>query len=219
MRNGNRWLHPGRILAIGVTALTLPLAPVFAQAASQAPSSGAMQGQASSKMEAQDQAAAPSGSFDSKASATGVVQGLVQNVNWQSGLLTMISGANRITLHGTPSQLSTLKRGDNISVPYNSYAGVLWVTQDFGAGIGTGGSGAGFAQSGEMVGVVDAVNKAEGQVFITGANGRARFLAHPSVIDQLVPGEYVNLSYFQVGRMPWLNSIKLSTPGQAAETK
>jgi hypothetical protein len=160
--------------------------------------------------------------FDRDASATGLVQGIVSNVNWQAGLVTVMSGYNRITLHGTPTQLSSLKRGDNVSLPYNSYAGILWLTNQFGTQNAIGAEGTiggvpanlGFAQTGVMAGVVENVNKAEGLVFVTGANGRARFLAHPEVIEQLVPGEYVNLSYIQVGRVPWLSSIRLFAPGQ-----
>jgi hypothetical protein len=197
-------------LVVGAMALSLPLAPVLAQDTS-------MQQQG---MQQQGMQGGTQSQFDRDASATGVVQGIVQQVNWQAGMVSVLSGLNRVTLHGTPSQLASLKRGDNVSLPYNSYAGILWLTTQFGPGnvigaestIGGVPANLGFAQTGVMVGVVDNINKAEGLVYVSGATGRARFLAHPQVIEQLVPGEYVNLSYIQVGRVPWLSSIRLYSP-------
>jgi len=154
------------------------------------------------------------------AAASGFIQGVVSGLSYPNGIVTVNSGNLRVSLHGTPGQLASLKRGDSVSLPYSSYAGVLWLGPQFAESVGgTQGSltGAqatlGFAQSGVVSGVVQGIDKARGQLVISGPQGTQRFLAHPETIEALVPGEFINLAYMQVGGVPWLDSVHIYAPG------
>ncbi len=139
---------------------------------------------------------------------SGTVQGIVANVNYRNGFLAIRSGYDTVTLRGTPSQLSGMMIGDNVSLHFDSYANRNWISTRGGLGIGGTGDLSGFAQSGKVTGVVTGVDKADGIVALSGGFGTGvRLRAHPEVIGDLIPGQYINFSYVNVQGIDWLTAI------------
>lgn len=141
-------------------------------------------------------------------SETGAVQGTVRSIDFRNGVLRISSGNRLIYLHAKPDQLAAFQPGDQVDVDYDNFAGVLWLAGETGGGAGAAVGGAeNFALSGTVSGTVAALDKSRGRVTLTGAMRDHTFLAHPDDIRDLIPGQFVSLTYERIGNTDWVSSI------------
>jgi hypothetical protein len=92
-------------------------------------------------------------------------------------------------------QLSALKIGDNVSLPYSLFASTPWVSSEVGQGMGGSGAGSSFALQGTITGVVIGLNLPGGLVAIN-------------------PGEYINFSYVNIAGAGWLTRMEIASGQQ-----
>ncbi|MHB8417657.1 MAG: hypothetical protein ACYDCL_06250 [Myxococcales bacterium] len=138
---------------------------------------------------------------------TGVVQGTVRAINFRAGILQINSAGRTVSLHAKPDQLADFQPGDLVSVNYDDFAGVLWLASNLGEATGTAGNQS-FAISGTVTGTVSGLNKARGYVTLLGPTRNHVFLAHPLDIKNLMPGQFVSLSFERIGGTDWVSSIQ-----------
>ncbi len=136
----------------------------------------------------------------------GVVRGTVQNVGLQQGLVAIQSGGNVVTLHATPSELANLNPGDTVALQYASYGGQPWVMPSGAQGTASYGSTA------QLTGTVDAVDQNAGIIAVRGT----RLRAHPQQVQNVVPGQYVTVTYANVQSTPWVAQIRPAQQGATA---
>ncbi len=195
-----------RIWIYSLSGLLAPLALALASPAAAQTQKGQGQYQAQPMMTQQGALQASSG-----AAETGVVQGTVRAINFRAGILQINSAGRTVSLHAKPDQLADFQPGDLVSVNYSDYAGVLWLSES-GQAAGTGNQS--FAISGTVTGTVSALNKSHGYLTIMGPTHNQRFLANPEDLKNLMPGQFVSLSFERIGGMDWVSSIQ-SAPGAA----
>ncbi len=146
-----------------------------------------------------------------QAAGQGLAQGVISHVDYQQGIVTIQQAGNRIQVHGTPGQLGTLKAGEAVVLPFNNYAGMLWLAPGFNGGSGVAASGFGLQQV--IAANVLEINKSQGLLRVAGPYGQMTLAAHPEDIDAVIPGQYVSLSYVDVGNRPWLTGVQLFSQG------
>ncbi|HUB06096.1 MAG TPA: hypothetical protein VMB50_03805 [Myxococcales bacterium] len=193
-----------RIWIYSIAGLLAPLALTFAT-----PALADSQNSRSNSQPYQGQMMAPqAGSMASSGmtpAETGVVQGTVRAINFRAGILEINSAGRTIALHAKPDQLADFQPGDLVSVNYDDFAGVLWLASNMNEGsIGN----QNFAISGTVTGTVSALNKARGYLTLMGPTRNQTFLAHPLDIKNLVPGQFVSLSFERIGGRDWVSSIQ-----------
>ena len=152
------------------------------------------------------------------------LQGTVQAVDLANAKVTIttsgmlgegVSGSRNVTLNARPQDLAYLNPGDVIAVRYNNYNGTLWLAPEGGAGVGMYGTGLGsgfgyiggtgdWAQYGTITGAVTSVNRQQGLIAVRGQV----FRAHPEQTKGVFPGQFVSLSFAQIGQQPWVEGIQ-----------
>jgi hypothetical protein len=194
-----------RIWIYSLAGLLAPLALMFAT-----PALADSQSSRSNSQPNQGQMMAPSpGSMAASGmtpAETGVVQGTVRAINFRAGILEINSAGRTVALHAKPDQLADFQPGDLVSVNYDDFAGVLWLASNLNEGTPIGNQN--FAISGTVTGTVSALNKARGYLTLMGPNRNQTFLAHPLDIKNLVPGQFVSLSFERIGGRDWVSSIQ-----------
>ncbi len=185
-----------RIWFFTLSGLVAPLALAFATPAAAASRNQQNEGRMS--MTARSEATP---------SETGAVQGTVRSIDFRNGILRISSGNRLIYLHAKPDQLAAFQPGDQVNVDYDDFAGVLWLSgEPAGGTAGTAGA-ENFALSGTVSGTVAALDKSRGRVTLTGGMRNHTFLAHPDDIRDLIPGQFVSLTYERIGNSDWVSSI------------
>lgn len=192
-----------RIWIYSLSGLLAPLALAFASPALAQSQNARSQGQ-----QYQGQMMAPQqGSMaasNMQPAETGVVQGTVRAINFRAGILEINSAGRTVSLHAKPDQLADFQPGDLVSVNYDDFAGVLWLASAAGEGMGN----QNFAISGTVTGTVSGINKARGYLTVMGPTRNHTFLASPLDIKNLVPGQFVSLSFERIGGTDWVSSIQ-----------
>lgn len=147
-----------------------------------------------------------------EAAQRGLIQGVVKKIDFTKGTLSLSAGAKggkAMELKGTPGQLQMFKQGEFASVNYVTYAGNNWLAVMEGPM-----NAQSFTRAATVVGAVQDVNKAQGTLTISQAGKSLQLKAHPITIEPLVPGQFVSVTYQQVGQQPWLQSVQVSQGGQ-----
>ncbi|HCF60768.1 MAG TPA: hypothetical protein DFS52_22555 [Myxococcales bacterium] len=211
-----------RLIAATTLALSLGLVPSLANAqqqqqqqdqASQQDQQQMGQQQMGGQMEIRDQR---------PTSIVAVAKGTVTGLNLSRGLITISTGRGNLTLNALPSQIADLNPGDLVALSYNNYNGVRWLALNQSAGGGIGGAGAtsldpqAFGQYGVVTGYVTQLNKNNGTITVR----NVPFRTHPQFLENLLPGQFVNVTFAQVGNINWAQQINPvgaqapSLPGQ-----
>ncbi len=150
-------------------------------------------------------------------SSGGTVHGIVKHRDFSRGILEIASGSRSIAIHATPDQLTDYRVGDDVDVDYDDYAGVRWLSGGGGAvGEGIGGSLGGngsYGEEGSTSGTVASVDTARGIVRIQEVHGVKSFHAHPETLQDVIPGQFVTLSYDRIGRTAWVEDIEQGGTG------
>jgi len=135
---------------------------------------------------------------------TGHVKGVVSNIDYGTGQLSISTGGNEtFTLRGTPMQLAGYRRGQVADLNYNKFGNSRWLSSS--GGEAQPGS---FARSTTVNGTVSSLNKAEGTVTMSLGGGQSStFQAHPDKIQQLVPGQFISLTYQRIGQQNWVSEL------------
>lgn len=144
------------------------------------------------------------------------VQGTVKAIDLSRGTVTIATGSEPLELNALPRQLAALKPGEVVSLAYKNYDGARWLRlkQD----LGTGGSGEqegardAFGQYGSAAGNVDRVDKRAGRLVVRGLF----FRSHPEMIEQLLPGQFVEVEYVEVGGIAWTEKVTTLASGLGA---
>lgn len=146
-------------------------------------------------------------------SASGTVHGIVRHRDFARGRLDVASGSRTVTLHATPDQLTDYRVGDDVDLDYDDYAGVRWLSGgagssggglDGGGGLGAAGS---YAEEGTASGTVAGVDSAHGLLRLREARGTRTFHAHPEDLEDVIPGQFVTVTYDRVGPAAWAEEI------------
>lgn len=144
-----------------------------------------------------------------EAAERGIIQGVVTNVNYSRGLLSVRSGNQSFIVRAKPQQLALYRPGELTTIHYANYAGVPWMIENRSAQLY---SPTQFAQASTVVGVVTGVNKATGVVGISrGAGQQQTFLGHPNDVEALLPGQFIALTFARIGGQGWIQSIAPAT--------
>lgn len=139
---------------------------------------------------------------------SGQVRGVVREVNLQEGQLTMAAGGESVTLQAKPTQIIGLRPGEQFVASYANYGGNLWLMENLDQG-----DVAQFGRSANAVGTVEKVNKVNGQLTLATAGGSRTFRAHPQDVQDLLPGQYISLSFQRIGGNQWISSIQQAQGG------
>jgi len=200
-----------RLIAATTLALSLGLVPSLANAqqqqqqqdqASQQDQQQMGQQQMGGQMEIRDQR---------PTSIVAVAKGTVTGLNLSRGLITISTGRGNLTLNALPSQIADLNPGDLVALSYNNYNGVLWLSLDQGAGGGLGGAGnlslgpESFGSYGMTTGYVNRVDKRQGFIEVRGV----QFRTHPQLLQNVIPGQFVNVTFAEIGNRNWADQITL----------
>jgi len=142
-----------------------------------------------------------------KTSIGGTIQGTVESLNLARGTIEVSTGGDTLVMHAVPNQLAQLSPGDNVSLDYDSYKGVLWVTSDLEGGDSE--MSGKFAHHGTVSGAVTSMDKPKGLITIRGRS----YHVHPSKLSGVVPGEFVSLQFAKVGDANWASSLDSNEGG------
>lgn len=138
------------------------------------------------------------------AAQRGIVQGIVTNLDYGRGLVTVRSGRQVFLIRAKPQQLALYKPGELTTIHYAQYLGVPWMIESRSASLY---SPLNFAQLATVVGVVTGVNKATGVVSLSQGAEPKFFQGHPEDVEALLPGQFVALTYARIGGENWINTI------------
>lgn len=139
----------------------------------------------------------------SQAAVRGLVQGTVGNVNFSKGTLTLNTGNGATTIRGTPGQLQNFRKGEFTSIPFADYAGNRWlVSSPSQLQPQT------FARAVTVTGVVKNVNKSGGKLMINRDGKTVTYNAHPQTLQSVLPGQFVSITYEQVGNVDWIQQLR-----------
>jgi hypothetical protein len=145
----------------------------------------------------------------------GVAKGTVLGLNLSDGIVTISTPGGRMHLRGMPGQIADLNPGDLVAFTYNNYNGVLWLSLDQGAGGGIGGAGnlslspESFGSYGMTTGYVNRVDKRQGFIEVRGV----QFRTHPQLLQNVIPGQFVNVTFAEIGNRNWADQITLVDSG------
>lgn len=137
-----------------------------------------------------------------QAAEIGSIQGTVRSVDFGNGLLRVAGGNRTLTVHARPDELAEFRPGDQVSLDYSDYAGMLWIASG-----GSGVSAQEFAESGTVSGIVTGLDKSRGRVTLQGPARAETFLGHPEDLQSLIPGQYVSITFERVQNNDWVQSI------------
>jgi hypothetical protein len=145
--------------------------------------------------------ATPGGSDQS-----GVVKGRAVGIDLSDTLEIVIdTDDGMVKLSALPTQIANLLPGDIVSFRYRSYGGHLWVEL---APPGTPGlpkiDPDSLGQTGIATGQLTSIDKGLGQIVVV---GRA-FRSHPQMLENLLPGQFVEVTYVQFGKAYGAVAIK-----------
>ncbi|HUB08765.1 MAG TPA: hypothetical protein VMB50_17290 [Myxococcales bacterium] len=146
-------------------------------------------------------------------SSSGTVHGIVKHRNFARGLLEIASGARTVTIHATPDQLTDFRVGDDVDVDYDDYAGVRWLSDGGGSAGGALGGGLGYgyggsyAEEGTTSGSVANVDTSRGILRLREAGGTRTFHAHPEDLQDVIPGQFVSVTYERIGGAAWVEQV------------
>ncbi|MFZ9887038.1 MAG: hypothetical protein ACO3JL_05995 [Myxococcota bacterium] len=130
----------------------------------------------------------------------GTIQGTVNGLDFNRGIISLASGGGNVQLRARPMDIANLNPGDVVALQFANYQGALWVVPEKGADIAP----QHFAQFGTLTGTVDQVNKALGTITVRGQTLRA----HPEQLEAVIPGQFVSLGYANVSGTNWLAGVQ-----------
>ncbi|MGI5864177.1 MAG: hypothetical protein ACOX6T_19275 [Myxococcales bacterium] len=153
--------------------------------------------------------AAPASSNSSD--RTGVARGRAVGIDLSDTLEIVIdTDTGLVKLSALPTQIANLVRGDIVAFRYRDYGGELWIELD---PPGTPGAAQvspdSFGETGVISGPITGLDKSHGQLFI---QGRA-FRTHPHMLENLLPGAFVDVTYVQFGNVYGAVAIQPNNPG------
>ncbi|WP_373048784.1 hypothetical protein [Vulgatibacter sp.] len=130
------------------------------------------------------------------------VQGIVEDVDYDAGTVALRSGSGEaLELRGSPEQIQQLGTGDRVDLQFRDFDGTLWLTSSGGPAAG---AGLETARAGEVEGTVASVDPAAGTITVRDQTLRA----HPEVIEEVQPGQFVSLSYAELQQVPWVQDVE-----------
>ncbi len=171
-----------------------------AQAAQQPPAQAAQQPPA----QAGQPPAAQAGQQQLPAQAqAGQIQGTVENIDVPGGRLTVRSGEQTVTLHAVPTVLGNYKQGETANLAYESFGGEYWISEQVGAGPSANLADQ-YSMAGTVTGTISQLDRNAGILVVRGT----QYSAHPDLLQNLTPGQFVSLSYANVQGKNWVADIQ-----------
>lgn len=144
-------------------------------------------------------------------SQQGVVSGTVSSLNLSTGMVKVRASGGNWSLNALPPQIADLNPGDVVSLRYENFRGYLWLSLAQ-SGQGLGGSGLtefdqeAFGQYGEVTGSITGLDKNAGLIAVRGLT----FRTHPSMLEGVLPSQFVTAQFVVVGGTPWLQRISIA---------
>lgn len=135
------------------------------------------------------------------------IRGVIEKLDLRESQLSLRpteEGAAKqaLTMEARPFDLVGLKVGDSIQARYTDHNGTLWF-------VPRGGfekeppKSASISEVNRLSGTISNIDRERGMVSVQGRDLRA----HPEQVSKLIPGQYVSLSYAQVGESPWVAQV------------
>jgi hypothetical protein len=136
-------------------------------------------------------------------SAAGTVRGRVTNLNLAGGSVTLSTGQGSFTVNAVPTQLAALTSGEVVALTFYDFNGIPWLAKPRGGGSGQFGPES-FGQFGTASGSVGVLNKSRGLLLVRGVP----FRAHPVDLENVLPGQFVSVTFAQIGGVYWADRIE-----------
>lgn len=134
-----------------------------------------------------------------------VIRGMLTQLNYSEGTVTVRSGSETLVVNARPQQLALYKPGERATIQYKVYGGIPWMLP---ASASETRSPLDFARADTVVGVTSEVDKAKGLLRLELAGTEPlTFRAHPLDLGGLLPGQFIALSFSRIGEANWVSSI------------
>jgi preprotein translocase subunit YajC len=134
----------------------------------------------------------------------GSLRGVVRSIDMEEGTFEVDTGAARTTVRATPEQIAELRPGQQLNVRYEQYGDRAWLKDGRRSGTRSNGD---FGRTGRVTGNITDVDKVEGEVEVSVGTTNWTFRAHPEDLEDLLPGQFVEVEYRRVGDIYWLRDI------------
>jgi len=129
------------------------------------------------------------------------VQGTVQEVDFGRGELTLdTQDQGRLTLHARPFDLGQVVQGDMIQVQYARYGDQNWVAPSQQAQQNL----SAYGTPTTLTGAIEDIDPERGTLTVRGTD----IMAHPSQLQTLAPGQFMQIEYVTVEQSNWATTIQ-----------
>lgn len=128
-------------------------------------------------------------------------QGTVQQVDFGQGELTLdTQDQGRLTLHARPFDLGQVVQGDMIQVQYTTYDNQNWVVPSQQAEQNL----SAYGTPTTLTGAIEDIAPERGTLTVRGTE----VMAHPSQLQNLSPGQFMQIEYVTVEQSNWATTIQ-----------
>lgn len=129
------------------------------------------------------------------------VQGTVQQVDFGQGELTLdTQDQGRLTLHARPFDLGQVVQGDMIQVQYATFGNQHWVVPSQQAQQNL----SAYGTPTTLTGAIEDIDPERGTLRVRGTE----VMAHPSQLQYLSPGQFMQIEYVTVEQSNWATTIQ-----------
>lgn len=128
-------------------------------------------------------------------------QGTVQEVDFGQGELTLdTQDQGRLTLHARPFDLGQVVQGDMIQVQYTQFGSENWVVPSQQAQQNL----SAYGTPTTLTGAIEDIDPESGTLTVRGTE----VMAHPSQLQNLSPGQFMQIEYVTVEQSNWATTIQ-----------
>ncbi|MCG5052916.1 MAG: hypothetical protein KA712_08145 [Myxococcales bacterium] len=140
-----------------------------------------------------------------KVAVQGNVQGEISKVDFQKGEVTIKTPEGSSKYMAKPNQIAGLRTGEQIQAPFAVYGDTTWLASHMDQQA----RGRQFGRTGQATGDIRELDKTKGTLTLSTSSEKDMTLqAHPGEIESLLPGQFVTVEFYRVGRTDWVQSIR-----------
>lgn len=134
----------------------------------------------------------------------GVLRGVVSSVDLDQGTLTIRTDRGTATFRAQPRQLVGVRPGEQYAARFTHFGEQMWLADEAPSAQPL----PQFGDAQNLTGILVDIDRTNGAMALaTAPNETWIFLAHPSDLQQLVPGQYVSVSFQRIGSAYWLHQV------------
>ncbi len=134
----------------------------------------------------------------------GTLRGTVQSVDWRHGTVGLMTQQGPVTLQAMPGQVASLEPGRTVSLDYVLFAGTPWMMSHLGQQLPPK-----HGRIEEASGLLARVDVDAGVARLRTPQGfELPLRAHPAWLERFRPGQFVAVTYQDLGGNPWVASMR-----------